>query len=271
MVCRVIEIVSNKGKGVSVASHEFGNGFKDSMHSHDSGQLLYARSGVMSVIADMTSLMLPPHRAIWLPAGTRHELYCRGPVSLRTIYIHPDLDTVMPGCCVIEVTDFLKALILEVVAFGGDHDAGERETAITGLLRREIPRMAQAPFRIPMPSDPRLNRVCTALLKEPSAQQGIDTWASVAGMSRRSFTRAFRRETGMSLAAWRQQLRLMEALALLGMGQSVTSVAFDTGYGSTSAFCAMFARTFGTSPLNFMERNGAVMVPRKRAIPSNRL
>jgi AraC-like DNA-binding protein len=257
----MIETISRKGRGVRVEAHEFESGFKDSLHSHDSGQLLYAPSGVMSVIAEMTSLVLPPCRAIWLPAGTRHELYCRGRVSLRTIYIHPDLGALMPNCCVIEVTDFLKALILEVVEFGGDVNAGARERAIIDMLLREIPRMTQVPFRVPMPVNPRIVQVCTALLKDPSAREGIDDWAFATGMSRRTFTRAFRSETGMSVTAWRQQVRLMEALALLGMGRSVTNVAFDVGYESTSAFCAMFAKTFGTSPRRFLEKTDKDIYP----------
>ena len=39
-------------------------------------------------------------------------------------------------------------------------------------------------------------------------------------MGRRTFTRAFRGETGMSFAAWRQQVRLIEALSLLATGSS---------------------------------------------------
>lgn len=40
----------------------------------------------------------------------------------------------------------------------------------------------------------------------------------------------------------------MEALARLGGGASVTSVALDVGYDSPSAFTAMFKRVLGTCP-----------------------
>jgi AraC-like DNA-binding protein len=40
----------------------------------------------------------------------------------------------------------------------------------------------------------------------------------------------------MSLAAWRQHVRLLEAVARLACGHAVTSIAYDVGYESPSAF-----------------------------------
>ena len=52
----------------------------------------------------------------------------------------------------------------------------------------------------------------------------------------------------MGLGAWRQQLRLGRALEKLAAGQSVTAVAFESGYGGVSAFVAAFKATFGRTP-----------------------
>jgi len=79
--------------------------------------------------------------------------------------------------------------------------------------------------------------------------------AKVAGMGRRTFTRAFKNETGMGLAIWRQQARLVHALSLLSGGQPITQVAFEVGYDSPSAFTAMFHRAFGVPPSQFEVRS----------------
>jgi AraC-like DNA-binding protein len=76
--------------------------------------------------------------------------------------------------------------------------------------------------------------------------------AHKADMSRRHFTRLFREQTGMSFSNWRQQACLLAALARLGRGQSVTRVAIELGYSSTSAFTAAFRRTLGTTPSQYM-------------------
>jgi len=94
--------------------------------------------------------------------------------------------------------------------------------------------------------------VCNAILATPADPRDIDDWAKIAGMGRRTFTRAFRQETGMGLAVWRQQVRLMEALSMLAAGASITQVAFDVGYESTSGFAAMFRRTFGVAPSQYL-------------------
>ena len=69
---------------------EYTPGFVDAEHCHGRAQLLYASSGVMSVVAGGASFVIPPLRAIWIPSGTLHEVSCRSAVSLRTLYIDED-------------------------------------------------------------------------------------------------------------------------------------------------------------------------------------
>lgn len=233
---------------------EYPAGFVEPGHSHAHAQFLYASSGVMSVVTPDASFVIPPQRALWLPAGTRHEVSCRGAVSLRTLYIDPAHDADPRSCRVLEVSEFLKALVLEVVKFPPGYDLEGREGRIVRLLLDEIARMPGAPYHVPMPTDPRLARVCRAIIDNPADQRDIDTWSSRIGMSRRTFTRAFKLELGMGFALWRQQVRLMQAVSLLSAGRSITSIAFDVGYESPSAFTAMFHRAFGQPPSAYVAR-----------------
>ena len=103
-----------------------------------------------------------------------------------------------------------------------------------------------------MPINERLARICKAILADPSQHDALNDWASAAAMGRRTFTRTFRKETGMSFATWRQNVRLVDALSRLATGHSVTSTALDVGYSSPSAFTAMFRRTFGVPPTHYL-------------------
>ena len=230
---------------------EYMPGFIDPFHSHDRAQLLYASAGVMSVEVEAASFVVPPQRALWIPRGMLHQVSCRGDVSLRTIYFDARYDFTGGECRVIEVSDLLRALILEVVKFEGPYRESGREGRIIDLLADEMVSMPDAPYHVPLPRDPRLLRVCQAILADPTDNRDLDQWASVAGMGRRTFTRLFRANTGMGLATWRQQVRLMEALSMLAAGQPITTVAFDVGYDSPSAFTAMFHRSFGIPPSQY--------------------
>jgi hypothetical protein len=53
-------------------------------HFHEWDQLTYAASGVMRVHTDTASWVVPPHRAVWVPAGIRHHEEMHAPVSVRT-------------------------------------------------------------------------------------------------------------------------------------------------------------------------------------------
>lgn len=246
------ETLDWRGSPIIGLDDEYAPGFVDAMHSHDHAQLLYASSGVMSVTADNAAFVIPPQRAIWMPAHMAHEVSCRGHVSLRTLYF--DEKTTGLGarpCQVIEVTDFLKALIVEMSHVERAYDDTAREMAIAKVLIHELKLMPTAPYRAPMPTDPRLLRVCRMILDDPTLQAHLDELAAIAAMGRRTFTRLFKEEMGMGLAVWRQQVRLMAALSMLAAGEPVTSVAFAVGYDSPSAFSALFRRSFGVPPSEY--------------------
>ena len=65
--------------------------------------------------------------------------------------------------------------------------------------------------------------------------------------------RAFRRRTGMTLHAYREQLRLRAAIGLLQESTDLTDVALELGYSSHSHFTARFRGAFGATPSTVRE------------------
>ena len=61
--------------------------------------------------------------------------------------------------------------------------------------------------------------MCDIIVTDPADPRDLDAFARLAGMGRRTFTRSFRRETGLAFAMWRQQVRLQAALSHAERGQ----------------------------------------------------
>lgn len=238
---------------VAVLSDEYPAGFVDPPHMHPRAQLVHAIAGVMNVTTGDASYVVPPRRGLWVPAGVAHEVHCRDHVSVRTLYVSPSCHPDLPARCrVIEISELLRALIVVAATLPVDYDESGRDGRVMALIIDEIVRTPAIPLDVPMPRHARLLRICRTLLIDPAASDSLDHWAGIAAMGRRTFTRLFRRETGMSFAAWRQQVRLMEALSRLARGESVTEVAVRVGYTSPSAFTAVFRRTFGAAPTSYL-------------------
>lgn len=239
---------------VAALVDEYPPGFVDPKHSHPRAQLLFATAGVMTISTSEASFVVPPQRALWIPPNLEHEAVCRGAVSLKTLYVDMNARPNLPKTCrAIEVSNLLRELIVEATLLPIEYDEGGRGGRIMNLILDEITATPAAPLHVPMPTDARLARASKAILADPADTKTLDDWARAVNMGRRTFTRLFRQQTGMSFAAWRQHVRLMEALARLATGQRVTNVAFDIGYNSPSAFTAMFRRTFGVSPSHYFE------------------
>jgi AraC-like DNA-binding protein len=125
---------------------------------------------------------------------------------------------------------------------------------LAALLLHEIPALRELPLALPLPTEPKLAALCRAFVRAPSSHATIEEWADQLGMSRRTFTRSFHRQTGLSLSTWRQQACLFAALPRLADGQPVTRVALDLGYESVPAFTTMFRRMTGIPPRRYLQK-----------------
>jgi AraC-like DNA-binding protein len=132
----------------------------------------------------------------------------------------------------------------------------EEQTHIAAVIYDEIRNSPQERVGAAMPTDPRVLRIACAIANNPADNRSLDEWACWAGISMRTLTRRFVDETGLSFTEWRLRVRLMRALELLAARTPVTTVAFDLGYETVSAFIAMFRRYFGVTPARYFEDAG---------------
>ena len=222
-------------------------------HAHRRGQFILQTTGVTSMMTERGNFVIPPGHGLWIPAGVVHQSRAWGDVEAHTIYVEPDRVPSYPAMCrLIRASSLLEALMDEAVRMPVHYDEQGRDGKLVDLLLGEIGCMPEVMLHVPIPLDPRLARICAAVIADTSSDLTLDDWADRCGLSRRTLTRMFRRETGQSFSAWRQRVRLLEALARLSAGQSVTNVALDVGYDSPSAFTAMFRRELGAAPRRYL-------------------
>ncbi len=238
---------------IAAMAKDFPDGNRVAPHRHRRAQLVFATSGVMVVWTRQGTWVVPPNRAAWMPAETEHSIRSRGDVAMRTLYIRADVATALPRqCCVIAVSPLLRELILRAVELPLLYDEAGPDGRVMALVLDEIRALPVLPLHLPWPEDGRLRRLCAAI--QVGSRQRADARAmgrAGVGASSRTLARLFRKETGMSFGAWRQQVRLVDALGRLATGQKVTAVALDLGYQSPSAFTSMFRRALGRAPTRY--------------------
>ncbi|MBE3639021.1 AraC family transcriptional regulator [Mangrovicoccus algicola] len=244
-----IALVEQAAAPLVALASDYAAGSSVAPHSHPRDQLMHAVSGVLHVRTAQGSWVVPPDCALWIPAGCVHAVEMAGPVSMRSSYLRPGatgLAADRPR--VLAMSALARALTVEAGHVADIDRPDRRESLVMELLIAEIPRLPEQPLALPLPADPRLLRLCRAFLETPSARISLQDWADRAAMSRRSLTRHFRAETGLSPERWRQQACVLWALPRLLAGRGVTAIALELGYDSPAAFATMFRRLLGISP-----------------------
>jgi AraC-like DNA-binding protein len=243
---------------VTTLSYEYRAGHVVAPHFHEEDQLVHAVRGVMTVQTTRGMWVVPPHRAVWVPAHLPHSIAMSGVVTTKTLYVNPRVARKLPrDCCVLNVSPLLRELILHACTFESLDQKIQSQRRLIGVILDQLDVAPSAPLQLPMPREPRALRVAQVLLDDPNDERPMDVLCKAAGASKRTIERAFQADTTLTFGKWRQQLNRLHAIRLLAAGDSVTSVALSVGYSTPSAFISMFRRALGTTPGDYFRHDGA--------------
>lgn len=139
--------------------------------------------------------------------------------------------------------------------------SAEMTIGLTVQFLAVLARARQAPSEIPVPGpktavDARILGYLRNLDEHYQMDEKIDNVATRLGMSRRTFTAAFRRLTGVSWLPYLRALRIRKAKALLlGADQTTLWVALECGFQDLSTFYRAFRASEGLAPAQWKEAN----------------
>jgi len=212
-------------------------------HFHTDNQIIYPSSGVLTVTTRAGICVVPPRRALWLPAGQPHAHQAWGNAQICAVLLPPDVNPLkLDHPTLLTVSPLLREVLLALTA------PAPRTDHLHAVLFDELEPADKDPVLLPEPNDDRLRAIAALLHENPADNRSLAEFGRTVGAGERTLSRLFQTELGMGFPQWRGQLRLLHAaIGLLG-GQTVQRVAYDCGYSSPSAFVTAFRRAFGTTP-----------------------
>ena len=244
--------------GVHLVARHYRKGIRLDTHMHREAQLVYAARGTMQVTTPKGRWLVPPDRAVWVPARLEHSIDVLADIDMRTLYFdlawlasEPRSES-LDAEFVVKVSRLLHQTILAL--FDGRNNP-ERTELLLRLAMLELHHAEDSTTFIPLPHEPRCRRAADIVLADPAAAHEIETLARAVGTSARTLSRLFSSETQLSFKSWCQRARIAAAIEQLSMqaNVSIKQLASDLGYASVPAFSHAFRQVTGKTPTEFYE------------------
>lgn len=244
------------GDGIHLVARNYRKGIRLDTHMHREAQLVYAVRGTMQVTTPKGRWLVPPDRAVWVPALLEHSIDVLADIQMRTLYF--DLawlgrekhSASLDAEFVVRVSPLLHQAILALFDPG---ENPERIALLIKLVMLELHQAEDAATFIPLPQEPRCRRAADIVLGDPTGAHEIETLAHEVGTSVRTLSRLFSSETQLSFKSWCQRARIAAAIERLSVDAdvSVKQLASDLGYASFPAFSHAFRQVTGKTPTEF--------------------
>src|ERR1700712_5067283 len=158
---------STTGDGVHLVARSYRKGVRLGTHIHREAQLVYAAKGTMQVTTPKGRWLVPPDRAVWVPARLEHSIDVLADIQMRTLYF--DLKWLarerrsesLNAEFVVKVSRLLHEAILAL--FDGRDDP-DRTDLLIRLTMLELHQSEDPTTFIPLPHEPRCRRAADIVL-----------------------------------------------------------------------------------------------------------
>ena len=255
-IAAIIGRLTSTGDGIHMIANGYKKGFRIDTHMHREAQLVYAAKGTMQVTTPKGRWLVPPDRAVWVPALSEHAIDVLADIEMRTLYFdqawlrREKRSDSLAQEFVVRVSPLLHQAIL---ALFDEHNTPDRTALLIQLAMLELHRAEDSTTFVPLPHEPRCRRAADIVLADPTAVHEIETLAREVGTSARTLSRLFSAETQLSFKSWCQRARVAAAIERLSTdaGVSVKQLASELGYASVPAFSHAFRLVTGKTPTEF--------------------
>jgi len=222
-----------------------------SRHEHPAwAEFIVLQSGSAVIETKERNFLANESQFIWIPPRTEHDFYALEAGIERTVFVHESLfknEERFHSCHIISSTALLKELIFTIDDWHLDLTQ-EKDRHLALVIWDVIQRSTIAELGIIMPRNHKLQKLASHFLENIEEPLSIEDWSKDFGMSAKTLSRMFFRETGMTIGQWEQRAKMDHAYHLLRNGESVTNTALACGYNSVSSFITAFRRQFGKTP-----------------------
>jgi AraC-like DNA-binding protein len=221
-------------------------------HKHDWDQLaLISRSSAI-IETDDVYVVHPLLKALWLPAGVHHSVYSPRPFYLHALYFEPGTMRRDTEPQILGLDNLAQELVLFLCSAPRASQRGPRHEHALALLAELLRDAKPESFALVRPRSDRARKLADYFSTHPQDGRAVEIiTAEIGGASLRTFERLFLAETGLSLALWRRQGRLLASVSMLAEGKSIGDTANAVGYDSAAAFSTAFKQCFGVSPSSY--------------------
>jgi len=222
-------------------------------HSHLTGQLYLLDSGMISCSSKDKRWSITPNCVGFIPPMIEHNATSWGKMTGWSLYLPKSWCQLLPTeICMLHCNELMLAMINRIVTFNGTTEFTAAQIRMFEVLIDEIKQSEIInSLLLPYPTDPRLIKITQGIWHDPNDTKTQLEWANWAGISIRSLSRHFIRETGMTFCHWKQLAKVMLSLEKLSQGLSINEIAYSLGFSDASAYIASFKAIFGVSPKRY--------------------
>jgi AraC family transcriptional regulator len=240
---------------------------------NDIGEVPHVVFGQTSVVIQQEGdreRLCTPNNLIVYSAGQRYRRRLHDPAGDRSVFLAlaPELTDglggLRPGVAPCDAHSHAAVLLAARLAESASADAAlaveetlaavlERAGRAGGARSAGRPAIARSHAEL-------AENTKRAICDDLRSRLSLEDLGRRVGSSRFQLARVFRAQTGFSIAAYRDQLRLRRALRRMADPQaSLTEIALELGYSSHSHFTARFRREFGLPPSVLREAEPAAL------------
>src|SRR5689334_7262748 len=227
-------------------------------HYHDVHEIEYACRGLVEVRTQAGHYLLPPHQAVWIPAGLHHQTTLNADGQTLAVLFEPGL-VPLPGdrVRIIAVSALLREMMLYSARWPISRtESGPEADSFFQALGYVVGEALddERPLNLPAATDPVVTAATDYTLSHLDHVTVSDVTRAV-GVSERTLRRIFSAHLGMSWRSYLLRARVLRSMALLAQtDRSVLEVSIAVGFDDAGAFARSFARHCGETPSAYKRR-----------------